>query len=433
MYLFPPILSTLLIAAHFSRVDNDWLAIFCLALPFILFVKKFWIKRVYQILLVIGGVIWIERTVTLVQMREEAGEPWSRLAIIISIVALITVLSALSFETKKAKSRFIKTESESSPIVFSFALTVLLLSFVHWKVAHPTMLLAERFLPGTGWIEILLLAFYAAWITEKMLDIKKSSTIRKRIWTGFSFVFFSQFILGLAGFEKFLMTGEIHLPIPAVILAGPLYRGEGFFMLILFVGTVLFIGSAWCSHLCYVGAWDNLLACSQKKPGILPRWRHGVRIGILLFVLSAAIGLRYLGISGVVATTLAVLFGLLGVGIMVFFTRKKGTMVHCTVYCPTGLVADWLGKVSPFRIHIDNKCDDCGACTFACRYNALEADDIQKRKAGITCSLCGDCVQSCGKESIHYKFFGLKPQTARSVFVVLIVTLHAVFLGLARL
>ena len=32
------------------------------------------------------------------------------------------------------------------------------------------MLLAERFLPGTGWIEILLLAFYAAWITEKILD-----------------------------------------------------------------------------------------------------------------------------------------------------------------------------------------------------------------------------------------------------------------------
>jgi len=366
-------------------------------------------------------------------MREQAGEPWSRLAIILSVVALLTVLSALSFETKKAKSRFIKTDNESSPIVFSFALTVLLLSFVHWKVAHPTMLIAERFLPGTGWIEILLLAFYAAWITEKMLDIKKSSTIRKRIWTGFSFVFFSQFILGLAGFEKFLMTGKLHLPIPAVILAGPLYRGEGLFMLILFVGTVLFVGSAWCSHLCYVGAWDNLLACSQKKPSALPRWRHGFRVGILVFVLSAAMSLRYLGISGVVATTLSVLFGLLGVGIMASFTRKKGAMVHCTVYCPTGLVADWLGKVSPFRIHIDNNCDDCGACTLACRYNALEAENIQKRKAGITCSLCGDCLQSCSKEAINYKLFRLKPKTARSVFIVLIVTLHAVFLGLARL
>jgi polyferredoxin len=343
------------------------------------------------------------------------------------------MFSSLSFETKKARRRFDIVNTSTGPIVYSFLLTAVLLGFVHWKVDYPIMLLAERFLPGTGWVEILLLAFYAAWITDKMLDIKKSPTLRKRIWAGFSFVFFAQFILGLAGLEKFLMTGELHLPIPAMILSGPLYRGEGFFMLILFLGTVLFIGSAWCSHLCYVGAWDNLFACSQKKPEDLPGWRHGVRIGILVLVLSVSLALRYFGLSWTVAAASAIVFGLLGVGIMVFFSRKKGTMVHCTVYCPTGLVADWLGKVSPFRIRIDNRCDDCGACTFACRYNALGAGDIQKRKAGITCSLCGDCVQSCVKEAIDYKFFGLKPQTARHVFVVLIVSLHAVFLGLARL
>lgn len=204
-------------------------------------------------------------------------------------------------------------------------------------------------------------------------------------------------------------------------------------MLILFLGTVLFIGSGWCSHLCYIGAWDNLLAGSQKKPSSLPRWRHGARLGILLFVLITAMGLRLLRISASVAAGLASILGLFGIGIMVFFSYKRGTMVHCTVYCPTGLVADWLGKVSPFRIRINNRCDDCGACTFACRYNALEARDIQNRKAGITCSLCGDCVQSCNKEALNYRFFGLRPQTARSVFIVLIVSLHAVFLGLARL
>jgi ferredoxin len=420
-------------AAHFSRVDNDWLAIFCLALPFILLVKKLWVKRIYQILLILGGFIWVERTFVLVQIRQESSESWSRLAVILSVVALFTVFSSFSFETKKARIRYDHTKTSTGPIVFSFLLTSVLLGFVHWKVAHPTMLLAERFLPGTGWIEILLLAFYAAWITEKMLDIKKSPTIRKRIWAGFSFVFFSQFILGLAGMEKLLMTGDLHLPIPAVILAGPLYRGEGFFMLFLFVGTVFFIGAAWCSHLCYIGAWDNLFVYSQKKPGTLPQWRHSVRFGILLLVLAAAKGLRYLGISGIVAAVLAILFGLLGVWIMVLFSRKKGTMVHCTVFCPTGLVADWLGKVSPFRIRIDNKCDDCGACTLTCRYNALEVEDIHKRKAGITCSLCGDCVQSCNKEAIYYKLFRMNPQKARNVFIVLIITLHAVFLGVARL
>jgi ferredoxin len=341
--------------------------------------------------------------------------------------------SALSFETKKARLRYDRVETSTIPIFYSFLLTAVLLGFVHWKVENPTMLLAERFFPGTGWVEILLLAFYAAWITEKILDIKKSPILRRRIWAGFSFVFFAQFILGLAGLEKFLMTGELHLPIPAVIMAGPLFRGEGVFMLILFVGTVLFIGPAWCSHLCYIGSWDNLFACSQKKPSALPKWRHAVRIGILLFVLSAAAGLRFMGASGIIAASSAIIFGLIGVGLMVLISRNRGTMVHCTVYCPTGLVADWLGKISPFRIRIDNNCDDCGACTFACRYSALEADDIQKRKAGITCSLCGDCLQSCGKEAISYKFFGLKPQTARNVFIVLIISLHTVFIGLARL
>ena len=56
--------------------------------------------------------------------------------------------------------------------------------------------------------------------------------------------------------------GEMHLPVPALILAGPLYRGEGFFMLFLFLSTVLIVGPAWCSWLCYVGAWDNVSSCS---------------------------------------------------------------------------------------------------------------------------------------------------------------------------
>lgn len=433
MYLIPPVLAALLMAAHFSRVNNDWLAIFCLALPFLLFIKKLWIKRVYQILLIIGCLVWVERTVVLVRMRQEAGDTWIRLSIILIAVAMFTMLSSLSFETKKARKRYERIETSLGPIISSFLLTAALLGFIQWKVDTPTMLLAERFLPGSGWIEILLLAFYAAWITEKMLDIKKSPPLRKRIWMAFSLVFFSQFILGLAGLEKFLMTGELHLPIPAVILSGPLYRGEGFFMLILFVGTVLFIGSAWCSHLCYIGVWDNLFACSQKKPSNLPQWRHSARLGILLFVLTTAMGLRHIGISGTVAAGLAIVFGLLGVGIMIFISRKMGTMVHCSVYCPTGLVADWLGKALPFRIRIDSKCDDCGVCTLTCRYNALETNDIQNRKAGITCSLCGDCIQSCNKEALHYKFFGLRPQTARSVFIILIVSLHAVFIGLARL
>ena len=45
------------------------------------------------------------------------------------------------------------------------------------------------------------------------------------------------------------MTGKLHLPVPALIVAGPVYRGSVGFMLILFLCTILLVGPAWCSHL----------------------------------------------------------------------------------------------------------------------------------------------------------------------------------------
>ena len=68
--------------------------------------------------------------------------------------------------------------------------------------------------------------------------------------------FFGQLALGIFADPIFLMTGKLHLPIPAVILAGPLYRFEGLFMPILFISTLLLSGPAWCSQLCYFGAFD---------------------------------------------------------------------------------------------------------------------------------------------------------------------------------
>jgi len=109
-------------------------------------------------------------------------------------------------------------------------------------------------------------------------------------------------ITGLLGAERLLMTGKLHLPVPALVLAGPLYRGEGFFMLILivFLVTVMFVGPAWCSWLCYVGAWDNLAASSRRPQ----KARHYAvfRLGIFPLVLAAAWTFRQLGV-GVLAAS----------------------------------------------------------------------------------------------------------------------------------
>jgi polyferredoxin len=256
---------------------------------------------------------------------------------------------------------------------------------------------------------------------------------RRRLWTFFSIVFFSQLAIGLLGAERFLMSGDLHLPIPAMIIAGPIYRGHGLFMPILFLSTVLLVGPAWCSYLCYIGSWDLNSAASRKRPLPLPNGRLRIRFGILAGVVGFALSLRWFGANGFVATWLGLAFGIVGVLVMIAVSRRLGTMVHCTMYCPIGLAADLLGKLSPLRLRITAGCTECGACTFKCRYDALRPEDILARRPGLTCTLCGDCLSSCKGKSIEYRFAGLSSQTARTVFLVLVVSLHAVFLGVARI
>ena len=311
-------------------------------------------------------------------------------------------------------------------------LTFFLLAVVQLKVARP-MLIVERFWPGWGWLEIALLTLYAGWLTDKMADPKGAVKWRPRIWRLFTIVFFGQLLLGLSGFETFLMTGKLHFPIPAMIVAGPLYRGHGLFMPILFLSTVALVGPAWCSHLCYVGAWDDTASRATRRPGAMPRRRPYVRVAILVLVVSAALILRYGGLPTVAAMTAISIFGIGAVAVMVIWSRRKGQMTHCTTWCPIGLVANLSGKINPFRIRIDRGCSECMACTTACRYDALNLEDIQNRKPGLSCTLCGDCITRCRTREIHYRLLGLPPQIARMVFIVLVVTLHATFLGLARI
>ena len=314
----------------------------------------------------------------------------------------------------------------------TFVLTFALLSIVQLVVSRP-MLMAERFASGAGWVEATVLAAYASWLFGKLVDTRNNAVWRRRLWTFFSAVFFVQLTIGLCGAERFLMSGDLHLPIPAMIIAGPLYRGHGLFMPILFISTVLLVGPAWCSYLCYMGSWDLSAAIVRKRPAPPKANRFWIRFGIVVGILVAALMLRQLGVSSLTATWLGFAFGLAGVGVIVAVSRRVGAMVHCTMYCPIGLAADVLGKLSPFRLRITNGCTDCGACTFKCRYDALRPEDIMSRRPGITCTLCGDCLSSCKGKSIEYRFAGLTPSSARMVFLLLVVSLHAVFLGVARI
>lgn len=313
-----------------------------------------------------------------------------------------------------------------------FLLTVLILTFVQIKVDNP-MLLLERFVKGGGWVEICMIGIYGAVVAFKMQDPGKVQSWRKYTWFAFSVVFFSQLLFGLIGYEKFLMTGKLHIPVPAMILAGPIYRGHTSVMSLLFVSTLILSGPAWCSHLCYFGAIDGMASKRKTSRGPI-QYKWALKSSVLLLVILAAILLRWMKVPILTATIVAIGFGVIGLGMIILVSRKEGRMVHCTSYCPIGTVVNLTRFVNPFRMYIDkSSCTSCMVCTSFCKYDALNKSDIANRKPGLTCTLCGDCLSSCFAGSIKYRFLGLSPAAARNLYLLITITLHASTMALARI
>jgi NAD-dependent dihydropyrimidine dehydrogenase PreA subunit len=444
LLLTPAVLSTLVLGAHFLREMSQGPVLACLAMLGLLGWRRRWVSRVYQVFLVGGGMLWVQTAVVLYQERQAAGAPAGLMLAILGGVAVVTALSALVFESGHMQRRYSEGTATARQSVGAFLLAFGILVPVQLVVDPPGLLL-ERFLPTGGWLEMLGLAVYAAWLAQTMLDPAVSALWRRRVWRMFSAVFFGQLLLGLAGFDRFLMTGTLHLPVPAMIVAGPLYRGSGFFMPILFTATVILVGPAWCSHLCYIGAWDDIAArglrlvgrggaakTGSRRPAAMPAWRLTLQTSILLGTV-VALGMRLAGVPWPVALGVGVAFGLVGVAVMVTWSRRTGAMTHCTAYCPIGVLSTVMGRINPLRIRIGEGCNECGACALPCRYDALKSEDIARRRPASSCTLCGDCVGRCRDAQIGYRFPGLQPLQARALFIVMVVGLHAAFLGAARI
>jgi len=431
MRFAPLILSCLILIAHHSRGGEPGLMLLWAVVPFTLLFRRRWIDRAVQIMMLAGALEWMLTIRAIVEVRQMVGLPYGRMALILGAVVLVTAASGLLLETA-GRRRKLPANDPVGPGLGAFLFTAVLLTFVQLNM-QPAGILAERFLHTAGWLEAFVLAIYAGWLADRLRDPRQIRKLRPKVWLIFSIIFFTQLTLGMAGMEKLLMTGKLHLPVPALILAGPLFRGGGLFMAVLFSVSVLLVGPAWCSWLCYIGAWDNKAALVRKRPGRLPWWRARMRIIVLVAVMATAFLLGRLGASAMTAAWLAAGFGLFGVGLTVWWSRRTGHMTHCTAYCPMGWVATRLGKISPWRLRISDACTDCGACTPACRYDALYPEDVLKRQPNEACTLCGDCLSNCPTGSLEYSLPGMNPTRARTVFLVMVSAMHAVWIGVARL
>lgn len=238
LHFGPVWLSIAVLGVHLLRTGLYGMAVVAAAWLGLLLTRQRWVALVTPWLLLAAGGWWTGWAY--------AGQPASS-AILHGALGVLTAGAAVAFRFPVVQQRYDRHIGTSVPSAISFAVVFVVLAFLQVRLRKPIPLMAERLLEGAGWMEAWALATYAAWLTRRILDARLIGPLRGRLWLLFSAVFFLQLLLGLTGFTVFLMTGKLHLPIPALILAGSIYRDTSLFMPILFTITVLLVGPAWCS------------------------------------------------------------------------------------------------------------------------------------------------------------------------------------------
>ena len=94
-----PIASFILLGAHFLREGAFFLTAACAALALAAAWRERRVARLVQAALVLGTVEWLSTAWLLVQQRMATGRPWSRMAVILALVALLTATSIAAVET----------------------------------------------------------------------------------------------------------------------------------------------------------------------------------------------------------------------------------------------------------------------------------------------------------------------------------------------
>ena len=103
---FPAVLSLLLLGAHFFRAGNEVAVLGCAALAGLVAVPRRWAARTVQAALVLGAVEWLRTAAMIAGFRAAAGQPATRMWVILGSVALVTAASALVFRHRRVAAYY---------------------------------------------------------------------------------------------------------------------------------------------------------------------------------------------------------------------------------------------------------------------------------------------------------------------------------------
>ena len=99
----PIVLSLVILGAHFMRFGNLAGVFVFLGLIALLFVRRAWVARLMQVVLVLGALEWIRTLYELVQVRAALGQPFIRMTLILGVVVAVSFCSALLFQSPALK------------------------------------------------------------------------------------------------------------------------------------------------------------------------------------------------------------------------------------------------------------------------------------------------------------------------------------------
>ena len=99
----PIFLSLAVLGAHFLRYGNSVGVFAALVIMGLLFVRRPWVARLVQIVLVLGTLEWLRTMYELAQMRALQGQPYGRMLVILGVIAAVTLCSALLLQSATLK------------------------------------------------------------------------------------------------------------------------------------------------------------------------------------------------------------------------------------------------------------------------------------------------------------------------------------------
>ena len=106
-----------------------------------------------------------------------------------------------------------------------------------------------------------------------------------------------------------------------------------------------------------------------------------------------------------VTTLVVALLTLVILGVLAW----RNGRTYCNTVCPVGTILSFFARFSLLRIEInEEKCSKCTLCEKNCKASAI---DTQTGKVDHSrCVVCGDCIDKCNRDALHYKPISFRPK-----------------------